>query len=79
MKFWYVASFEKDLEVKELFLSDYENYTRGLYSGWPNDRDGCLAAIILLDQFSRHLFRRSERAFAMDSQAVLLSQSLIAN
>ena len=50
-----------------------------MYSGWVNDRDGCLAAIILLDQFSRHLFRRNDRAYALDAQAVLLSQSIFTN
>ena len=49
MKFWYVATFEKDQEVVENFLDDYESYAKGFYSGWINDRDGCLAAIILLD------------------------------
>lgn len=37
-----------------------------------------LAEVIVLDQFSRHLFRGSAAAFAYDGQALFLAQQLIA-
>ena len=30
-------------------MVDYEDYQKGEFTGWPHDRDGRLAAIILLD------------------------------
>lgn len=43
---------------EELFATDA--------AGWQDDRDCLLAAIIVLDQFSRNLFRDSAEAFAAD-------------
>ena len=41
----------------------------GALSEWRETPRGCLAEIILLDQFSRNLFRDDARAFAADGQA----------
>jgi uncharacterized protein (DUF924 family) len=38
----------------------------------------CLAAVIVLDQFSRNMFRGSPRAFATDARALSISQRAIA-
>ncbi|HKU14622.1 MAG TPA: DUF924 family protein [Steroidobacteraceae bacterium] len=38
----------------------------------------CLAAVIVLDQFSRNMFRGSARAFAADALALAISQHAIA-
>ena len=59
-------SAELDAEIKGKFESDYDNYCSGEYSGWEHDRDGRLAAVILLDQFPRSMFRGTGKAFATD-------------
>ena len=46
---WFGFTEEGDREIRENFLSDYENYVNGEYSGWPYDKDGRLAAIIICD------------------------------
>src|SRR5690349_18716195 len=38
----------------------------------------CLAAVIVLDQFSRNMFRGSPRSFAADSLALAIAQHAIA-
>lgn len=40
--------------------------------------EGRLAEIIVLDQFSRQLFRKSPKAFAQDGMALVLAQELVA-
>ncbi|MBL4772338.1 MAG: DUF924 domain-containing protein [Alcanivoracaceae bacterium] len=45
---------------------------------WRQNADGRLAEIIILDQFSRNMFRNSPQAFAQDSLALALSQQAIA-
>lgn len=45
---------------------------------WRVTAGGRLAEIIVLDQFSRNMFRGSPRAFACDAQALALSQEAIA-
>lgn len=47
-----------------------------LYS-WRDTLEGCLAEIIVLDQFSRNLNRNSARAWAQDGMALLLSQEVL--
>jgi len=45
---------------------------------WRREPEGRLAEIIVLDQFSRNMFRDSALAFANDSMALTLSQEAIA-
>ncbi len=47
-------------------------------AGWRDAPDTMLAAIILLDQFSRNLFRGKAEAFAADPLAAALTQDAIA-
>ena len=45
---------------------------------WRETSLGALAEIIVLDQFSRNMFRDDPKSFAYDSQALALAQSAIA-
>lgn len=47
-------------------------------SEWRNKAEGRLAEIIILDQFSRNMFRGSALAFANDAMALILSQEAVA-
>jgi len=68
-KKWFSFSFEVDKEARAKFMDDYESYMGGECTRWLTDRDGKLAAIILLDQYTRQLFRRTPRAFEADDKA----------
>ena len=58
-----------DQKIRTNFLQDYIKATNNEYDDWQKNSKGCLALILLLDQFSRNLFRNDERAFAMDKKA----------
>ena len=47
----------------------------GELAGWDSSPRRRLALIVLLDQFSRHFYRGTKRAFAQDHQALSLSIS----
>ncbi|MDB5712120.1 MAG: hypothetical protein JWL96_4190 [Sphingomonas bacterium] len=47
-------------------------------TGWRNGPDTMLAAIIMLDQFSRNIHRETAEAFAADPLAVALTKEAIA-
>ena len=47
-------------------------------TGWQEDCDSMLAAVIVLDQFSRNIFRESAEAFAADPLALDLALAAIA-
>ena len=46
---------------------------------WRATPEGRLAEIIVLDQFSRNLYRDTARAFAQDALALVLAQELMAS
>lgn len=45
---------------------------------WRTEAKGRLAEIIVLDQFSRNIYRNTSQAFAQDSMALVLSQEAVA-
>ena len=86
IKFWFQESgpqewFQKDKafdqEIKERFLSHHTKATRGELFSWRKTPHGTLAEIILLDQFSRNIFRDTSQAFAYDGMALCLAQEAI--
>ena len=46
---------------------------------WRATAEGRLAEIIVLDQFSRNVYRDTDRAFAQDALALALAQELVAS
>ena len=46
---------------------------------WRATAEGRLAEIIVLDQFSRNVYRDTPRAFAQDALALVLAQELVAS
>ena len=65
------ADFDAALEIR--FGGAVVDALAGRLDHWANDADGCLALIILLDQFTRNIFRQSARAFSGDEMALALS------
>jgi len=56
-----------------MFKGHMEKYFADEYKGWEDDKDGSMAAIIMCDQFSRNVYRKSAKAFANDfrTQAIV--------
>ncbi len=69
---------EFDREIQIRFNVDYEKAASGELEHWKETPHSCLALIILLDQFSRTLFRGEPRSYATDPQALSLAQYAIA-
>ena len=72
-EFWFKkdAHFDKALEAR--FGKVVADALAGRLDHWANDASGCIALILLLDQFTRNIFRESARAFAGDEMALALS------
>ena len=62
-----------DSAIAERFPFLLERATRGELDHWAHRPRPRLALIIVLDQFSRSLYRGTERAFAQDQQALALA------
>ncbi|MBN9228588.1 MULTISPECIES: DUF924 family protein [Legionella] len=69
---WYSFHPNLDSFIRKEFLNDIENALAGQYDDWSNTPEGRLALIILLDQFTRHVYRNTSKAFAGDQKALSL-------
>lgn len=76
--FWFSQSDEFDAKIAQQFASLHQQATQGELWQWRTTAQGSLAEIIILDQFSRNLYRNSALAFAQDSMALVLAQQMIA-
>lgn len=66
-----------DNKIREKFLATWEAAAEGLLVDWRKDIKGRLAEIIVLDQFSRNLFRRDIRTYTQDKMAIALAQEVV--
>jgi len=73
---WFVKSEDFDKQVKEHFLSIYQDYLDEKIR-FANKPKEALASIILLDQFPRNMFRDTPKAFATDEFAISISRNAI--
>lgn len=74
---WFAKSDQFDQSLKEKFGDILEQTSRAELWSWRKNADGRLAEILVLDQFSRNIFRDTPRAFAQDSLALALAQEAI--
>jgi uncharacterized protein (DUF924 family) len=66
---WFTADPALDAEIRSRFAPVYAAAVAGELAGWEQTARGTLALIILLDQFSRNMYRGQPRAFAEDTVA----------
>ncbi len=76
-KFWWKKDTDFDQLIDERFEIAHHMATQGALAFWRETPLGRLAEIIILDQFSRNLYRDSPLAFACDEQALALAQEAI--
>ncbi len=69
-KKWFAKRIEIDQYIKTTFEDDLELAVGGILKSWENTPRGAVALIILLDQFSRNIYRGTSKAFAQDSLAL---------
>jgi uncharacterized protein (DUF924 family) len=72
---WFYGGPEVDREIAARFGGDLERARRGELDDWATDARDRLALIVLLDQFSRNVFRGTPLAFAQDPAAQRLAVS----
>ena len=81
LDFWFAAENQKnwfnqsdafDQSIEMQFKTALLSASKAELWHWRTTPEGRLAEIIVLDQFSRNLYRDSPLAFAQDAQAVVL-------
>lgn len=74
---WFLKSDGLDREIADLFGSLRDRVLASDAEGWDEDPDTLLAAVILLDQFSRNIHRGRSQAFAGDPLAQRLARDAV--
>lgn len=74
---WFSKNETFDREVHDRFLEVYEQAETGMLTHWQETAQGCLALILVLDQFPRNMFRNQTEAFATDEKALACAQHAI--
>jgi uncharacterized protein (DUF924 family) len=86
LDFWFKESLPEELfrqkdsfdkKIRDKFFHDYEKAIINEYDDWQDEPKSCLALIILLDQFSRNLFRSDKKAFEQDHKCRLIVNEAI--
>lgn len=75
---WWAKDVALDRDIRQRFLEIHEQARQCELFTWRDCPEGRLAEIIVLDQFSRNIFRDQAAAFACDAQALALAQEAIA-
>jgi uncharacterized protein (DUF924 family) len=73
---WFRKSEAFDALIRSRFLPLHEQAAAGLCAHWHDSPLTLLALIIVLDQFSRNLFRDTPRAFATDAPALAAARHM---
>lgn len=66
-----------DEDIKKRFSAIHKKILSGETYKWRDTIHGRLAEIIVLDQFSRNMYRGKKESFAYDSLALILAQEAI--
>lgn len=77
-KLWWTKDAAFDRLIADRFGTVHAQAARCELFEWRASAQGRLAEVILLDQFSRNLYRESSLAFANDAMALTLAQEAVA-
>ncbi len=76
---WFRKDASFDDSIRARFGDAVESALAGGFVDWGATADGGLALILLLDQFTRNLFRDTARAFAGDARALAIAHDMVAS
>ena len=70
---WYKKDADFDALIFRRFETAVSAALKGEVEAWQTDLKGCLAVILMLDQFTRNIFRNTPKAFLGDKKTLELS------
>ncbi|TDG12934.1 DUF924 domain-containing protein [Seongchinamella unica] len=76
---WFRASDSTDRLCRDRFGLLVTSALEGQLADWPDSDPGLIALVLLLDQFTRNIYRGTPQAFAGDERALALAQHCIAH
>lgn len=76
-KQWFKNSASLDAQIQAKFEKTFNEVVAGETASWRDSAQGRLAEVIVLDQFTRNMFRNNAKAFRYDSLALALAQEAV--
>lgn len=76
-RLWFEKSDNTDVRIAERFGPLIKQALAGGFADWDSTAHGALARIVLLDQFTRNVFRNTPQAFAGDALALEAARALV--
>lgn len=77
-KKWWVKDPAFDQLLKTKFGATHDRAIKGELAYWRETADGRLAEVLVIDQFSRNIYREDPRSFAYDPIALKLAEECVA-
>ena len=74
---WFGADRRVDEYIRGTFAGDLDDAVAGRLGAWEETPKGCLALIVLLDQFSLQLYREEPRSYDQAALAVPLAERVL--
>jgi uncharacterized protein (DUF924 family) len=74
---WYDGGATVDEEIRSRFGALVPAACKGAMQDWQTTPDGALALVLLLDQFTRNLYRNTPEAYAGDARAFAVVEQAI--
>ena len=76
---WFSSTLEIDNEIKRRYERLWMSAASGELDDWQDSQKGCLALIIVLDQFPLNMFRGETKGFQTENMAVEVALKAIDN
>ncbi len=74
---WFKKDPSFDAEIRRQFLEVHVHACAGRLADWHHGTESRLALILVLDQFSRNMFRGQPASFTSDAEALRLARQLV--
>lgn len=75
--FWFMGGPKVDEEIRRKFSGLLRQAARGKLKAWQETPKGCLALIVLLDQFSLNLHREKPESYLQSKMAIPLADRMV--
>jgi len=74
---WYQGGETVDAQIRQRYASLIDRALSGELLHWRSSKSGRLALIVMLDQFTRNIYRGTPRAYAGDARALELALEML--
>jgi len=78
-KHWFASTPELDAEILKDYKAIWERALIGELDDWQESPEGCLALVIILDQFPLNMYRGQAKSFQSEAKAIEITQKAINN